>query len=231
MYNRSCTPGHVRSWSCEHHLQTGPFRAKLIEMLDNFLTELPSIERQEHQLTKAQLDDLRGEAAKAAGLKLPPRVADFVDWGSVVDFLAVDDRVDQVDWAAPGERSATALLAHFLNTKLALYHQQRSNPLADGLSNLSPYLHFGMSPLRLWHGVYLTYTTYNAFAGQISAQRIVLEVVQATQQYIDELFTKSPQTGPQKFLDQLVIRREVAENFCYYSEGVRCSGRRCSFSN
>jgi deoxyribodipyrimidine photo-lyase len=54
----------------------------------------------------------------------------------------------------PGEKAAAAILDHFLAKKLSAYESKRNDPTEDGVSNFSPYLHFG----------------------QISAQRVALEV-------------------------------------------------------
>jgi len=63
------------------------------------------------------------------------------------------------------------------------FKKKRSNQ--KGQSNLSPYLHFG----------------------QISAQRIALEVRKAR---LDPEAQKA-------FLEELIIRRELSDNYCYYN--------------
>jgi deoxyribodipyrimidine photo-lyase len=63
------------------------------------------------------------------------------------------------DWAAglraswnPGEASAQARLAAFLETGAAGYARERDRPGRDGTSNLSPHLRFGeISPRQIWH--------------------------------------------------------------------------------
>jgi deoxyribodipyrimidine photo-lyase len=77
-------------------------------------------------------------------------------------------------------------LKAFLKNKLGFYEERSNNPTADGLSNLSPYLHFG----------------------QISAQRVALEVSR----------TEAQQNGKEAFLEELIVRRELSDNFCYYNE-------------
>jgi deoxyribodipyrimidine photo-lyase len=63
----------------------------------------------------------------------------------------------------------------------------------DGQSNLSPYLHFG----------------------QISAQRIALEVHKSDVPYRDR----------EAFLEELIVRRELSDNYCLYnSDYDRVSG-------
>jgi len=78
-------------------------------------------------------------------------------------------------------------LASFIEDKLFLYAEGRNDPVRDGQSNLSPYLHFG----------------------QLSAQRIAREVRKADIQ----------EEAKSSFLEELIIRRELADNFCFYNAG------------
>jgi len=92
------------------------------------------------------------------------------------------DAFSKVNWIEPGEREAREHLAYFVNQKLSRYDSDRNDPTLEGQSNLSPYLHFG----------------------QISAQRVALQVLATMQE-------------PSSFLEELVVRRELADNFCYYN--------------
>ncbi|MDR4506758.1 MAG: deoxyribodipyrimidine photo-lyase [Candidatus Brocadiaceae bacterium] len=107
------------------------------------------------------------------------------EWQRCFSSLKVDRSVSPVEWLVPGEKAAKKALCRFLQEKLFLYDSQRNDPTKDAQSNLSPYIHFG----------------------QISAQRIALEVV------------KSPVEENQKdaFLEELIVRRELSDNFCYYN--------------
>jgi len=80
-----------------------------------------------------------------------------IDWYRVMGSLAIDRSVPEVDWLLPGEKEAHAVLATFIERRLSDYPSSRNDPAKEGLSNLSPYLHFG----------------------QISPQRTALEVVNA----------------------------------------------------
>jgi deoxyribodipyrimidine photo-lyase len=77
----------------------------------------------------------------------------IIDWEKSLKTLDVDFTIKEVDWIQPGEKAANRAMERFLKNKLPLYDKQRNDPVRDGQSNLSPYLHFG----------------------QISAQRIALE--------------------------------------------------------
>jgi deoxyribodipyrimidine photo-lyase len=92
------------------------------------------------------------------------------------------DAFSKVNWIEPGEREAIEHLAYFVNQKLSRYDSDRNDPTLEGQSNISPYLHFG----------------------QISAQRVALQVLATMQE-------------PSSFLEELVVRRELADNFCYYN--------------
>jgi deoxyribodipyrimidine photo-lyase len=106
------------------------------------------------------------------------------DWDSSFLILRVEDIPDPA-WIEPGERAAHGQLSDFILRKLSSYPVQRNDPVADGQSNLSPYMHFG----------------------QISAQRIALEVSGAP----------VSKNAREAYLEELIIRRELADNFCFYN--------------
>ncbi len=110
-----------------------------------------------------------------------------IDWDIVAREIRADNAVTAVDWIRPGERAANKALASFIEDKLFLYAEGRNDPVRDGQSNLSPYLHFG----------------------QLSAQRIAREVRKADIQ----------EEAKSSFLEELIIRRELADNFCFYNAG------------
>ena len=74
-------------------------------------------------------------------------------------------------------------LGHFLEHKLVGYERDRNDPNIDGQSGLSPYLHFG----------------------QISAQRVALEVLKGMK-------------DAGAFLEELIVRKELSDNYCYYNQ-------------
>jgi len=100
--------------------------------------------------------------------------------------IDLDRTVDKVDWIVPGEKAAHKMLKFFITTKLSSYNAMRNDPTLEGTSMLSPYLHFG----------------------QISAQRIALEVQKST-------VAKSTKDA---FLEELIVRKELSDNFCYYNQ-------------
>jgi deoxyribodipyrimidine photo-lyase len=108
-----------------------------------------------------------------------------IDWNEVMRALTTDRSVSEVVWIRPGEREAHSALVKFLKHKLSLYQELRNDPDMDGQSDLSPYLHFG----------------------QLSAQRIALEVIKAD----------AAEDVKDAFLEELIVRRELSDNFCFYN--------------
>lgn len=90
----------------------------------------------------------------------------------------------------PGRKVAINTLNEFVNNKLQKYDELRNNPTEDGQSNLSAYLHFG----------------------QISSLEVVQKVIET---YGD--FEKMPNFA-KAFVEEIFVRRELAENFVYYNE-------------
>ena len=74
---------------------------------------------------------------------------DLSDPDALVRRLGVDDSVPAAA-AAGGAAAARRLLDRFVAHRLADYAEAASDPVADGCSGLSPYLHFGqISPLEI----------------------------------------------------------------------------------
>lgn len=80
-----------------------------------------------------------------------------------LDALALQPRIDWTEglraaWT-PGEKSAQTQLKRFAATKLYSYAETRDYIGGDGLSRLSPHLHFGeISPRQIWQVVAKTYS-------------------------------------------------------------------------
>ena len=67
-----------------------------------------------------------------------------IDWNKAESSLDVCQSVKEVSWAAPGTKAGLQMLEDFCKKRLKNYHSQSNDPNADALSNLSPWLHFGM---------------------------------------------------------------------------------------
>lgn len=88
-----------------------------------------------------------------------------------------------------GEQAAANLLDYFVEQKLGNYLIDKNNPTIDGISGLSTYLHFG----------------------QISSLQIALRVYEAVAQ------EPSLQASADAFLEELIVRKELSDNFCYFN--------------
>lgn len=130
-----------------------------------------------------------------------PKKAEGTDWLRVRKGVQFDAVVKKVEWVEPGETAAHKALKDFIAHKLSSYNKERNDPTVDGQSNLSPYLHFG----------------------QLSAQRVLLEVLQKTQLSLLDVLdkTKNGAKGTRgsvsAFVEELVVRRELSDNFCFYN--------------
>lgn len=111
------------------------------------------------------------------------------DWDNIAKDLRVDRKVKPVDWLKPGEQPAKESLERFISNGINHYSEERNNPNSNVTSKLSAYLHFG----------------------QISSQRVALEI-------IGDKSTEELNENEQEFIEQLVVRKELAENFCFYND-------------
>lgn len=89
-----------------------------------------------------------------------------------------------------GEIAAHEHLENFISTKLPNYALNRNNPSNNCTSGLSPYLHFG----------------------QISSLRVMLEIQNSL------VNNSALQPDADALLEEMVIRKELSDNFCYYNQ-------------
>ncbi|KAI3918247.1 hypothetical protein MKX01_041567 [Papaver californicum] len=119
-------------------------------------------------------------------------ISPLIDWEKLMDdVLRKEAEVPEIEWCEPGEVAAMEALLGTKNgflstTRLKNYNTDRNNPLK--LRGLS-----GLSP-------YLHF-------GQISAQQCALEAWNVR--------SVKPQSVD-SFMEELIARRELADNFCYY---------------
>jgi len=94
-----------------------------------------------------------------------------------------------------GRREGIKTLNNFILTRLENYAKGRNEPADDNLSDLSPYVNYGF----------------------ISRQRIALKILEAT--------NSANKSSSEVFLEELIVRAELAENFCFYNQNydsVKC---------
>ena len=101
--------------------------------------------------------------------------------------LPLDRTVPPVSAYTGGNARAQELLDHFVAHHLTNYAAEHNDPIADGTSHMSPYLHFG----------------------QISPLFIALKIQEAPD---------ISKEAKEAFLEELIIRRELAMNFVHYNE-------------
>ena len=148
-------------------------------------------------LPKFLVDYPEAHTKKNTGDVLTPWPCNAAKQPSAIDFdgmyksLSVDRSVTPASWITPGEKAANAAVAAFAeSTKhLHAYETQRNDPVQDAQSQLSPFLHFGhASPQRA------------AFAAKRHART-----------------ASAAHKGMEGFVEELVVRRELSDNYMYYS--------------
>ena len=115
---------------------------------------------------------------------LPFRPVELVDadFPELVASCRIDHGVAPVPHTRGGSQAGYARWQAFREKGLRSYHRHRNDPLKDGVSRLSPYLHYGhVSPFRIAREA-------AAMAGD----------------------------GAEKFLDELLIWRELSHAFCFH---------------
>jgi deoxyribodipyrimidine photo-lyase len=120
-------PCWITSSKQEYSART--LRPKLHRLLPEFLKDFPSLKKHPYNW-KEEIS--------------------IIDWGKSLKTLDIDFTIQEVEWIKPGEKAAYRTMQKFFKNKLLLYDKQRNDPVRDGQSNLSPYLHFGqISPQRM----------------------------------------------------------------------------------
>lgn len=113
----------------------------------------------------------------------PVELAD-ADLAELVAACRIDHSLGPVPHTRGGSRAGYARWNAFRDNGLRSYHRRRNDPLADGVSRLSPYLHYGhVSPFRI-----------------------------AREAHADG----GP--GAEKFLDELMVWRELSHAFCFHRD-------------
>ncbi|MBN1766203.1 MAG: deoxyribodipyrimidine photo-lyase [Sedimentisphaerales bacterium] len=116
------------------------------------------------------------------------RSFDIDDIDKTIKQLDIDRSVKPVTCFTGGTSQAKKLLKIFIQTKLSDYEQARNNPVANGLSQMSPYLHFG----------------------QISPLYIAIKVLKHNAHLASA------------YLEELIVRRELAINYVWYNPRYDC---------
>ncbi len=127
------------------------------------------------------------------------------DWLHISSTITAPRLPDYTLTCLPGEKSGTKMLHDFIAHKYSHYDSDRNDPGFNGQSGLSAYLHFGM----------------------ISPLRVVLECLQREQENnnvtadyngIFDTRSTSVKMFENHFLEELIVRRELAENYCLHNQ-------------
>ena len=141
------------------------FRPKIHKQLKDFLTDFPSLKTQTQS----------GSIADSKP-----------DWKAMAENVNADRSVAPVDWLTPGTQAAKIRAQAFISSELENYSENRNDPNLQGVSHMSPYLHFG----------------------QLSAQWLAYQVNNATE---------VNRASRDAYLEELIVRRELTDNFCFYN--------------
>jgi len=109
---------------------------------------------------------------------------------SLLEAVTVTELENYIPKIAPGRQEAEKLLEDFLERKLMSYAESRNDPTIEGQSNLSAYLHFGT----------------------LSSREIIMKILK---EYGSD--SDSWPEGVQAFIEEIVVRKELSDNFCYYN--------------
>jgi len=122
------------------------------------------------------------------------------NWNKFIKRIEANDVNDYEPIVKPGENEARKVLKDFIDNKLLDYAELRNDPSKDHLSNLSAYLHYG----------------------QISSLRIALDIKEYENRAVAQMKSKSRRKrlkeSTDSFLEELIIRKELSDNFCYYNK-------------
>ncbi len=179
----------VPCWIASKKQEFGAYtlRPKLHRLLPEYLTAIPKLKKHSYIYSGAV-----------------PKI----NWSMLAKDKSVDSKVKPVNWIKPDHKTAHTFLQSFLHKGLSSYGDQRNDPNANAQSGLSPYLHYGI----------------------LSPQRIAFEVVQYVGQPVEELLSNAKNKArvdlnkslsisdhAAAFLEELIVRRELSDNFCFYN--------------
>jgi deoxyribodipyrimidine photo-lyase len=142
-----------------------------------------------HRNLDSYLTPFKSVALKKSSRDLPVRGLNLEDIDSVLTQMDLDRSVRPVNlFFKGGTRQAKKRFAHFVAKRLKMYDAHSNQPQTDDISQMSPYLHFG----------------------QISPLYLALKIKGTAKKLRDT-------NEIDAFLEQLIVRRELAINFVFYT--------------
>jgi len=186
---RNLIPVHHASPKQEYGAYT--LRPKIYKALETFPLEISEIQKHKNnnsEKVKKYLTETPWETFKKESEESHAKVSDGNLW-------------------IGGEDAAQKLFAEFSKNGIKNYGEARNNPGEEGQSNLSPYLTFG----------------------HISSRYCVWSLLEKYNLSRESIFSKNKNNAGNEssptlegsvaaFVEELIIRRELAENFCYYNK-------------
>lgn len=126
----------------------------------------------------------------------------------------MDRTVGETAWAQPGTKAGLAVLESFIDVRLKLFDSRRNDPNVAALSQLSPWIRFGGSewasvPTAVERGLPSGSRLLFFSSGHLSAQQVALQVQRSE---------KKSGVAVSSFMEELVVRRELTDNFCFYND-------------
>lgn len=103
-----------------------------------------------HKVLDDHLVPLNDLQVKRSSLKMDFEGLDVLDVAGVLAKMKIDRSVGRVGTFVGGEVAAQKMLQSFVESRLNGYATRRNDPNVNGVSHMSPYLHFGqVSPLDI----------------------------------------------------------------------------------
>ncbi|MCA9380645.1 deoxyribodipyrimidine photo-lyase [Candidatus Dojkabacteria bacterium] len=118
---------------------------------------------------------------------------DNPSWDQIIKKIKAEELSDYTPIVKSGEDEALKHLNHFIKNKLKDYPEDRNEPVKDGQSNLSAYLHFG----------------------QISSLRVLLEIAKQKDINPDQI---TEHKLSKALVNEMFVWKELSDNFCYYKK-------------
>jgi deoxyribodipyrimidine photo-lyase len=127
---------------------------------------------------------------------------------TLIDHGAKHDETP-LTWIIAGGEAGQHVLHDFLSKKIKHYSALRNDPLAEATSELSPYMHYGqVSPQRIAYETCASAKTH----GYSSA-----DILPTDEKIVERAHDNEEIKNYSVFLEELIVRRELADNFCLYT--------------
>jgi len=183
----------VATASTKEEYSAATIRRKIHAQWDRFLASLPQQHPAQTTADGPGIDPVPGSGLIRLDTE---RITGPSDLASLLD---LDQTVAPVTGFHGGETDGRTRLKRFLTDRFEEYGARRNDPARDRVSRLSPYLHYGfISPVEI----------------VVTALERAAEVTDTG----DDGDTAPLRDSTDTLLEELVVRRELAVNFCEYND-------------